>query len=254
MHVAGLWRYPVKSMQGEELEAADIDTDGLRHDRAWGIRSMTSGLVLTARRRPELLLASARLEGDRPHITLPDGTTATGVGPPTDSALSAWLDEPVSLVAAADVPEAVGEFFADATDDTSPAIRWTMPAGRFVDAQPVLLLTDAALRAAAELYPDGDWDVRRIRPNIVAAGAPPGWAEDGWVERTVAIGAEAAIAPVAPCQRCTMVTRPQPGLRRDLDIYRTLLRHHGGTLGVWSAVRRPGPVRLGDAVEVDGAH
>jgi MOSC domain-containing protein YiiM len=46
-----------------------------------------------------------------------------------------------------------------------------------------------------------------------------------------------------------MVTRPQPGLDRDLDIYRTVAHHHGGTLGVWTRVLTPGVVREGDAVE-----
>ncbi|HZP28017.1 MAG TPA: hypothetical protein VFC99_03610, partial [Acidimicrobiia bacterium] len=58
------------------------------------------------------------------------------------------------------------------------------------------------------------------------------------------------IEPREPCARCTMVTRPQPGLERDLDIYRTLSRHHGGTFGVWTQVHTPGTVRVGDPVVV----
>jgi len=247
VHVAGIWRYPVKSMQGEAVEVAEVEGDGVRYDRAWGVRSLGTGRILTGRRRPELLLASARLEGERPQITLPGGGMVNGPGASTDAALSEWLGEPVELVAAGGVPAG---YFADATDDTSSALEWAMPVGRFVDAQPVLLLTDAALAAGAELYPAGDWEIRRFRPNVLVAGAPPGWTEDHWVDKTVAIGATAAIIPLAPCQRCTMVTRPQPQLDRDLDIYRTLLRHHAGTLGVWSAVARPGPIRVGDAVDL----
>jgi hypothetical protein len=47
-----------------------------------------------------------------------------------------------------------------------------------------------------------------------------------------------------------MVTRPQPGLERDLDTFRTVARHHAGTFGVWASVRKPGTVRAGDRVEV----
>ena len=47
-----------------------------------------------------------------------------------------------------------------------------------------------------------------------------------------------------------MVTRPQPALDRDLDIYKTVARHHGGTFGVWTGVQAPGPVRVGDPVSV----
>ena len=249
MHVAGIWRYPVKSMQGEPLEAADVETDGLRFDRSFGIRSVTTGRILTGRRRPELLLASARMVDGEPEISLPDGSTRRGVGPAADGILSRWLDEPVELVAAAEGPAAAAEFFADATDDTSSAIEWTMPAGRFVDAQPVLLVTEATLETGARLYPEGDWNVRRFRPNLLVAGTDQGWAEDSWLDRTVTLG-DAAIIPRAPCQRCTMVTRPQPQLTRDLDIYRTLLRSHGGTLGVWSAIVTPGKVRLHDPVHL----
>jgi hypothetical protein len=47
-----------------------------------------------------------------------------------------------------------------------------------------------------------------------------------------------------------MVTRPQPDLDRDLDIYKTLARHHDGTLGVWATVQLSGTVQVGDAVEI----
>jgi uncharacterized protein YcbX len=250
MHVGGLWRYPVKSLQGEALDAVDVEADGLRHDRAWGIRSCRTGLVLTARRCPEMLFASARIEDGQPLMTLPDGTTRHGAGPGTDRALSDWLGQPVELVAAAGVPASAGEYFADATDDTSPALQWTMPPGRFVDALPILLVTDGTLRRAAALHRGGHWDVRRFRPNILAVGGPDGWAEDAWLQRSVTIGDAVTIVPQEPCQRCTMVTRPQPGLDGDLDIYRTVLHHHDGALGVWSTVARPGPIRLHDAVDV----
>jgi hypothetical protein len=49
-----------------------------------------------------------------------------------------------------------------------------------------------------------------------------------------------------------MVTRPQPGLSRDLDIYKTIAAHHGGTLGVWCDVSGTGSISIGDAVNVAG--
>jgi uncharacterized protein len=47
-----------------------------------------------------------------------------------------------------------------------------------------------------------------------------------------------------------MVTRPQPGLNRDLDVYRTLSRHHGGTLGVWTAVLNGGTIAETDVAQL----
>ncbi len=126
-----------------------------------------------------------------------------------------------------------------------------MPPERFVDAMPLLVLTTASLRAAAGLYPTGHWHLGRFRANLVIDVDGDGWVEDGWCSRTIRIG-EVEVVPRQPCVRCTMVTRPQPGIDRDLDIYRTLAHHHGGTLGVWTEVRTPGTVRVGDFVEVSG--
>ena len=249
MRLAALWRHPVKSFQGESLEAAEIDSSGLAGDRLWGLRDESTGKILTARREPPLLLARARLNGDGPILTLPDGTTLEGLGPTVDTALSDWLGKRVKLVKASDEPPSIAEAFEDATDDSSPLFDWTMPRGRFVDALPLLVMTTATLRACKAAYPTGQWDVRRFRPTMFIETDDEGWVEDGWIGKVVRVG-DVEIEPVAPCSRCTMVTRPQPGLERDLEIFKTVARVHGGSLGVWSSVRAPGTVRIGDAVEV----
>ena len=184
-----------------------------------------------------------------PAIHLPDGAVVHGAGEATDAALSAWLDRPVSLVTAAGAPGGQAEFFADATDDSSPAIEWTMPPGRFVDPMALLVVTTASLRAGAALYPAGDWHVRRFRPNLLVELDGGEWVEDTWCGRPLTAGT-ATLLPREPCVRCTMVTRPQPGLDRDLDIYRTISRHHGGTLGVWTQVHTPGTVRVGEPLRL----
>ena len=248
--VAALWRYPVKSLQGEPLAEAEIEHDGLRGDRCWGIRDEATGRILTGRREPRLLLAAATLPDDgEPEITVPDGRCVRGTGALTDSILSAWLGRPVALVAARGAPGANAEYFADATDDTSGAIEWTMPAGRFVDAMALLVLTTASLRAAAEIHPAGDWHPRRFRPNVLVDIDididTDRWIEDEWCGRILEMGT-VTIVPREPCIRCTMVTRPQPDLERDLDIFKTLSRHHNATFGVWTQVDAPGTVRVGD--------
>jgi MOSC domain-containing protein len=252
LRLVELWRYPVKSLQGEPLDTALVERDGLAGDRAWGIRDEATGKILTARREPPLLLARSRLEeSGRPEITLPDGTICSGVGPRTDQRLSAWLERPVNLVAAAGRPGAAAEYFADATDDTSAAIEWTMPPGRFVDNLPLLVITTASLRAGRALHVEGVWDVRRFRPNLLLDTDGSDWLEDSWVGRALRIG-EVVVGVRAPCIRCTMVTRPQPRLDRDLAIYRALARHHQGTFGMWSDIRTPGTIRAGDAAELVG--
>jgi uncharacterized protein YcbX len=136
MGLIGLWRHPVKSLQGERLDSSRLEDDGLVGDRRGGIRDRHSGRILTARRRPELLDAAASYDADVPLISLPDFPQARGPGEDTDRMLSEWLASPVTLVASAASDPGRAEFFADATDDTSEAIEWTMPASRFVDAAP----------------------------------------------------------------------------------------------------------------------
>ena len=252
MRLVEIVRYPVKSLQGETLAGAKIELDGLRGDRCWGIRDETTGKILTGRRAPQLLFAAAALAPDgAPLITLPTGVTCRGPGAETDAALSEWLHTPVRLVDSVAAPAARAEFFADATDDTSQALEWTMPTGRFVDSLPLLVLTTASLRTAATLYPGGDWQVRRFRPNLVVDVAGDGWVEDMWCGRsTVRIGT-VQLRPQQPCTRCTMVTRPQPGIDEDRDIFRTLARHHRAHFGAWTAVTTDGTVGVGDEVCVE---
>lgn len=245
-------RYPVKSLQGEPLASAEVEPDGLRGDRRWGIRDETTGRVLTARRAPELLFAAARLAPDEtPVITLPDGTVCHGPGSETDAALSSWLHRPVRLVPAVTVPAARAEFFADPTDDASEALEWTMPAGRFVDAGPLLVLTTSTLRTAAALYPAGDWSLRRFRANLVLDTDGDGWVEDAWCGTSVLTIGGVRLLPEQLCVRCTMVTRPQPDLGEDRDLFRTLARHHGGLLGAWTTVAAGGRVSVGEPVALE---
>jgi uncharacterized protein len=252
MRLIGIVRYPVKSLQGEAVSSAEIEPDGMRGDRCWGIRDETTGKILTGRREPRLLFAAATLRPDGiPVITLPTGANCTGPGAETDTALSEWLAKPVRLVSSASLPPARAEFFEDATDDSSQALEWTMPDGRFVDAMPLLILTTASLRTAAALHPAGDWQLRRFRPNLVVDVEGEGWVEDAWCERaTVRIGA-VELRPREPCIRCTMVTRPQPDLADDRDVFRTLARNHGGRFGAWTAVHAGGTVAVGDGVCVE---
>lgn len=251
MEVVGLWRYPVKSLQGEPVAVAGVEDDGIVGDRRWGIRDERTGRILTARRRPELLGASAAYDDATPVITLPDGSVTAGPGERTDRLLSEWLDSPVTLVASAGTRPGRAEYFADATDDTSPAIEWTMPEGRYVDAAPLLVLTTASLRTGAALHADGVWNPRRFRPNLLLDVVGDDWVEDTWVGRPLHVGG-AVLRPIEPCMRCTMVTRAQPGLDADRDIFRTLARHHRGHFGVWSVVVTPGTVSTGDGAALVG--
>jgi uncharacterized protein len=232
MRVAELWRYPVKSLQGERLESADVSPDGLEGDRRFAIYDVETGFGLTARRVPELLFASARLlTGGGVEITLPDGSVATG-----DDALSAWLGRPVTLrSAAADVArryEDPVDFEREATSEWAPFLG---AAGAFHDSS----------RARVSLVSTGTigaWDRRRFRSNVLLDGE----GEDALVGSHVTLGG-AVLDVTMQIERCVMTTRPQPGgIERDLDVLRTIARERGACLAIGALVTQAGTVRVGD--------
>jgi uncharacterized protein YcbX len=230
MRVAQVWRYPVKSMQGEVLAASDVDDHGVAGDRRWALLDLQSGLTLTARREPELLLATGAIENGRPVITLPDGSTARD-----DGDLSDWLGRAVTLVEAGDDVRGVYETPLDAETEEGDWIRWRGPAGSFHDST----RTQLSILSSDTI---GDWDVRRFRPNVVVDGD-----EDALVGTTIDLGT-AVLDVTKQIDRCVVVTRPQPGLPRDLDVLRTINRERATFLGVGALVRSPGRIAVGDEV------
>jgi MOSC domain-containing protein len=232
MHVAELWRYPVKSLQGERLEQAEVWPQGIEGDRRFAIYDSESGLGLTARRVPELLFASARLREDGGvEITLPDGSLAG-----SDEALSDWLGRPVTLQAAGSDVERRFENPVDFEHEDSSAWEPFLGApGAFHDSVSVRV----SLVSTATI---GAWDRRRFRSNVLLEGA----GEDALVGATVALG-ETLLDVGKQIQRCVMTTRPQPGgIERDLDVLRTIARERDARLAVGALVARPGRIRVGD--------
>lgn len=230
MRVVRLWRYPVKSMGGESLDRVDVGPDGVDGDRRWGVLDDETGRVLTARREPRLLLASARHLGPgRVVIILPDGTeTDDGAD------LAAWLDRDVSLVAAG-TEGGVYENPLDAERDAD-WMSWQGPGGAWHDSGEarITLVSTTTL---------GSWDERRFRANVILDGD----GEDRLVGGRVHVG-DAALDVTKRVSRCVMVTRPQPGLERDLDVLRTVNRERGGCLAIGATVARPGRIALGDEI------
>jgi uncharacterized protein YcbX len=237
VRIAELWRYPVKSLQGERLEVASVGAAGLEGDRCCAIFDASTGLGLTGRRVPELLFASARIDAESGLvITLPDGSPARD-----DEQLSAWLGRAVRLQSA----ERAAERRYENPDDyeheaTSPWQPYTGADGPFHDTSEarVSLVSRASI---------GDWDARRFRANVVLDGA----GEDDLVGSTVTLGgARLEIRERIP--RCVMTTRPQPGgIDRDLDVLRTIAREREACLAVGAIVASPGLVRVGDELATE---
>lgn len=231
-----LWRYPVKSLQGERVDAIDLTKQGLTGDRSYAIFDATTGLGLTARRVPELLFASARARDDgTAEIRLPDGSVAED-----DQALSAWLGRPVELRSTGEAAthryETVEDF---EREGTSGWRAFEGASGAFHDSADA----HVSLVSAATL---GAWEPRRFRSNVLLDGVAR--AEDGLVGRQVCVG-DALLHVGMRLERCVMVTRPQPGdVARDLDVLRTIHREWQHCLAVGGTVERPGRVSVGDVV------
>lgn len=250
MIVAELWRYPVKSMQGECLDSIELDERGIRGDRSYGVLDVGSGTVISAKRDGRLLRATATLERDGPCIRLPGGEVTKGAGSRVDAVLSAWLERPVRLVAASPDHGATYERQVDFEVDESGSRRWEGPAGSYVDSSPTHLLTTASLRGLRRERGDLQVEVRRFRPNLVIEVEGEGFVEEGWVGCSLAF-ARARLQVHKACTRCVVTTREQRGgIPRQLDMLRHINRAHGGNFGVRAMVAREGPIVVGEQMEV----
>jgi uncharacterized protein YcbX len=253
MRVVAINRYPVKSLQGEQLTETRIGANGLDGDRHWGILDPETGKVWSAKRHGALLGASASTTPDGPIITLPDGTEIAPDDPTRDARLSGWLGCSVALQAAADSGDRIYEASLDIDPDVD-VFDMPMTPGRFLDLSPVHVLTTASLRAGAAAHPQGNWTADRFRPSLLIDAAETGFVENDWVGKTIRVG-EVELDVILPTVRCVMTTRVQPprDIERDLDIFKTIHRVNQQNLGVYANVTQPGAVRLGDAVLVAGA-
>jgi uncharacterized protein len=188
-------------------------------------------------------------------ITLPDGTTLSGEQGDRDQALSAALGQAVSLRGAAPDTPVLEEYWPDieGLPHRDAVTEEAMPPGSFFDLATVHLLTTATLDRLRELYPPGRFEVRRFRPNVVVACAPGegGFVEQGWVGRTLSLGAEVRLRVTGPCPRCVMTTLPQADLPRDPGVLRAAVQHSQGHVGVYATVLRGGTLRRGDPVRLE---
>lgn len=249
MNVSALFRYPVKSMRGEDLDEATLDETGVRGDRAFGVLDEASGSVLSAKREGRLFDASARFENEQLAVTLPDGRDYD-VGPALDEALGRWLGIQARLVEAAHFGAAVFQSIDDFERDDSPLSTWEGVESSFVDESPLHLLTTGDLDRLRDERPDLRWDVRRFRPNVVL---------DADVESALAwpngqrlVIGETQIQVIKGCTRCVMTTRAQSGgLSRQLDVLRHVSSHHDHMVGVRARVVRAGRLRVNDPASLE---
>jgi uncharacterized protein YcbX len=267
--VASLWRYPVKSMLGEELTATEVTERGLLGDRAYALVDSADGKVATAKnpkKWPTLFgFRATFIEPPRRgvrvppvHITLPDGATATSQQTDLNQLLSQVLNRTVKLNAAGRGhvgPVNAEEYWPDmeGLDFRNTVTDFTLPGGTFFDCATVHLLTTAALNRLHQLYPQGRFEIPRFRPNIVVAPTSDeqDFVENAWIGHTLAIGDAVRLRITGPCGRCVMTTLAQGDLPPDPGILRTAAQHNKVNIGIYATVERGGSIRRGDAVRVE---
>lgn len=211
MYVSEIWRYPVKSMAGESIGAAELTPNGIVGDRLVQVYG-PNGHVMTARSHPRLL-------GHR-------GTLGPDGQPLVDG--RRWTDAGVL----ADVRRIAGPR-ALLMRDEGP--------DRF-DILPLLVATDGAIAAFGR-------DGRRLRPNIVIGGVT-GLEERQWPGARLRIG-EVEIDVDSLRGRCVMTTYDPDTQAQDLDVLRDIVKRFGGELALNCAVLRGGTISVGQEVTLN---
>ena len=286
--IEALWRFPVKSMLGEELDAADLNEGGILGDRAYAIRDRETGKVASAKhpkRWPDLLACRAAfVEPPRPgdelppaRIELADGSSVLTDAADVDAVLSRFFGRDVELARAAQNGYTIDQYHPDEEnydpdghrDEVVEArlgaaffnergLPSAVPEGSFFDLFPLSVLTTSSLDQLSELEPESRFDTRRFRMNVIVDTAAPGFVENDWVGRTLAIGDEVQLGVALPDPRCVMPSLPQEDLPKDSRILKTLARHNridvAGSLypcaGVYVVAEATGTIRRGDRVSL----
>jgi uncharacterized protein YcbX len=243
--VTEIWRYPVKSMGGETIDAAAVGERGLHADRMWAVCDPALGAISTARRLPPLLRCTARYPrdpadfpagpGNAPEvvITLPDREELSSSDPRVHARLSELVDREVRLDplprlaekeryrAPRETKASMRAHFGLADDEPMADLsvfplrklvelsRYVTPIGSYVDAYPLHLITLESLAAMAAHAPSADFDVRRFRPNLVLdTGGDGGLPENSWCGGELEAPGTTLRGEI-PTIRCVMPTREQ---------------------------------------------
>jgi uncharacterized protein YcbX len=288
--IASLWRFPVKSMRGEELRQAAVSERGVLGDRAYALIDADTGRVVSAKSAklfPDILNCDAKFveppqRGVEPppvQILLPDGSIVRSDSAGADRALSTYFKRNVALkrsapedftvdqyhpdVEGADpggnrdtvVPQKLGSALFASLGTDSP-----LPTGSFLDVFPISILTSSTLARLTELEPQSRFDLRRFRMNVILKTEPASFFENDWVGHTLGLGETTRLGVALLDPRCVMVTLSQDDLSKDTDVLKALVRHNRVQLGdlgafpcagVYAVVAAPGTIRIGDQAIVD---
>jgi uncharacterized protein YcbX len=261
--VVSIWRYPVKSMIGEELNSSYVTERGLIGDRVYALIDQQTGKVASAKNPGKwgklfdfhaAFIDSPQTAENIPpvRITLPDGGQIFSNHGEIDRTLSKVLSREVSVMNSSLEKPSYEEYWPDIDGlaQRETVTDEAMPPQTFFDIAVIHLLTTSTIDRLRELYPEGRFEVRRFRPNIVveSASEEKDFIENSWVNMKLRIGEEIELKIIGPCTRCVMTTLPQGDLPKDLGILRTVAKYNQVHAGVYASVHRGGTIHRGDNI------
>lgn len=263
--VVSIWRYPVKSMLGEELNSSYITEHGLIGDRVYALIDQETGKVISAKNpnkwgmlfdfRSAFIEQPQVVDNIPPvRITFPDGTQIFSNQNEINHTLSKVLDREVKLIRNS-LEKPIYEEYWPNIEGLAQREKTTdevMPPQSFFDIAVVHILTTSTINRLRELYPKGRFEIRRFRPNIVVEplSGEADFVENSWVGKNITIGEKILLNVIQPCTRCVMITLPQSELPKDLGILKTVAKYNQVNVGVYASVYRDGTIRRGDSVQI----
>lgn len=185
-------------------------------------------------------------------ITLPDGSTINTNNENTNSELSVALGKEVKFISQVPNNPQLEEYWPDIAelDNRDTVTDEDMPKGTFYDLAIIHLLTTSTLNELSRLYPEGRFEARRFRPNIIVHTKEKGFVESGWIGKTVLIGDEVKLKITDHCPRCVMTTLSQGDLPKDTKILRTAAQHNEAHVGVYAEVIQGGTIKCDDTINI----
>jgi uncharacterized protein YcbX len=264
--VVSIWRYPVKSMLGEELNSSNVTERGLIGDRTYAVIDQETGKVASAKNprkwgklfdfRAAFIDSPEAVKNIPPiRITFPDGAQIFSDDEKIDHTLSIVLGREVKLMGTNLDKPSYEEYWPDIEGlaQREKVTDEAMPLHTFFDIAVIHLLTTSTINHLRELYPEGRFEVRRFRPNIVveSTSEEKAFIENLWVGKKLMIGKEILLKVTGPCTRCVMTTLPQGDLPKDIGILRTIAKYNQVYTGVYASVYRGGTIRRGDLVQFE---
>jgi len=253
--VDSLWRYPVKSMRGEELDEAFASYSGIYGDRVFAFRSSANHKgfpYFTAREQRKLLQYRPRFrhpdKASRP-INLIEAQSRNANPLLADLAeLIVDVETPDGKTVAIDDPVLI-EMLRDDVDQKHQ-VTLMQSQRAMTDCRPVSIFSLQSARQLAE-ETRVRVDKRRFRANIyVDLTSAEGFAENELVGRSVRIGPKAVIAILERDSRCMIITLDPDTGEQTPAILKKVAQAHEGMAGVYGAVLVEGMLHKGDSIEL----